>query len=68
MENSGSILAAILGAAALACFGFWLDKERRERRKILAVIRDESDPLVAAVDQLMLDGQLAVESRGLASR
>lgn len=61
MENSGSILAALLGAAALACFGYWLEKERRERRKVLAVIRDESDPLVAALDQLMLDGQLSAD-------
>ncbi|MFO0902546.1 MAG: hypothetical protein U0939_06060 [Pirellulales bacterium] len=59
MENGGSIVAGLIGLAAVAYLGYWLDRERRKRQRVLAVFHDRSDPLVTAVEELMLSGQLS---------
>lgn len=58
MENGGSILAGLVGFIAVCYLGYYLEKERRRRRRVWETLYQPRDPLVVALDEWMLDGQL----------
>jgi hypothetical protein len=58
MENAGSIISLLFAAAIVGFLGYRVNQERRKLREMFKVVDDANDPLVSALDSLLLSGKL----------
>ena len=58
MENTGSIISLLVAAAIVGFLGYRVNQERRKLREMFKVVDDANDPLVSALDNLLLSGKL----------
>lgn len=64
MENTGSVIAGLLALCAVGYLAYRVAQERKKLDPVMAVLRDGSDPLVEALDRLVLSGELTPSSAG----